>query len=288
MGYSLSIDTSVNFFEIYKASVSGETGETWIWTRSSDTCTSSGTSQTADIKLVEPSSEHTGLPLIGVFYDVLYQTFAFVPVAPGGRIAVAGTVRNEFGRPAPGREVLLYGDGQQYRTFTDGQGRYEFFGDFVGPMEVALRGVPKQPVPQVDGTAILDLIQPVQIPRPLRFGPWVHQPPSGIDLVPVQHLCHTPSAFQLLVTIGNRGNTDAPASITRIEFIGPPTPVLLSTPPIAAGQTVELPPINWSPECAVTPSSEHCDFIVTADSENQLNEFNEANNRADVQCSFIR
>jgi hypothetical protein len=143
--------------------------------------------------------------------------------------------------------VLLYADGNQYRTFTDEQGHYEFSGDFVGPMEVATRGVPKQLVPQVEGTAFVDLIRPVQIPRPLRFGPWVQQPPAGIDLVPVRHLCHTPSAFQLLVTIGNQGNTDARASITKIEFGGPPSPVLLSTPPIATGETVELPPINWSP-----------------------------------------
>ena len=106
-------------------------------------------------------------------------------------------------------------------------------------------------------------------------------PLSGVDLVPVRHLCHTPSPFQLVVTVGNLGNTDAPASTTKIAFITG-TSSLLATPPIPAGTEIDLPPISFSVSCGT-----HCRFTITSDSGNQLNESNEENNSANGECLII-
>jgi hypothetical protein len=175
VGYS--IKASGEFVGLFKTALQHE--QTWTWTHGFETCKSEGTSQSAEIGLVPPSSEYSGPTLLGVAYDTFFQTFAFTPAGPGGRVAVAGTVRDNSGRPVPGLEVLLYANGITHRTFTDEQGLYEFSGDFVGPMEVATRGVPKQSVPQAEGIAIVDLIRPVEIPLPLQPTPWVPQPPAG-------------------------------------------------------------------------------------------------------------
>jgi hypothetical protein len=179
VGYS--IKTSGVFPGLFKTTLQNEL--TWTWTHGFETCTSAGTSQSAEIGLVSPSSEYSGPTLLGVAYDTFFQTFAFVPAGPGGRVAVAGTVRDVSRRPVSGLEVLLYANGTTYRTFTDEQGLYEFSGDFVGSMEVATRGVPKQPVPQVEGIAIVDLIRPVEIPLPLQPAPWVPQPPAHLPVL---------------------------------------------------------------------------------------------------------
>jgi hypothetical protein len=114
---------------------------------------------------------------------------------------------------------------------------------------------------------------------------------SGIDLVPVPvapnfcNLAPVPE-LSLVVTVGNQGNTDAGASITKIEFItGLSTIFLLSTPPVAAGGAVNLLPVAIPPGCFDGLS---CNFTITVDSENQINESsNEGNNSVPGQCTLI-
>jgi hypothetical protein len=114
----------------------------------------------------------------------------------------------------------------------------------------------------------------------------------GIDLAPVvvaPNFCNLAPlpGLNLVITVGNQGNTDAAASITRIEFItGPSTTLfLLSTPPIAAGGAVNLPPVVIPPECFDGLS---CDFTITVDSENQIDESpNEGNNFTRGRCTLI-
>jgi hypothetical protein len=102
--------------------------------------------------------------------------------------------------------------------------------------------------------------------------------PARLPPVPL-NFCKGPP-FSLVATIGNQGDTDAPASITKIEFISPTTSALLPTPPIVAGGAVDLPPIGL-PNCLT------CDFTITADFGNQLTESNEANNSADGRCIIV-
>ena len=75
--------------------------------------------------------------------------------------------------------------------------------------------------------------------------------------------------------------TDAAASTTRIEFRTGQF-ALVSTPALATGEAVDLPPIGIPPGCLNI-----CDFTITVDSENQLNKSNKENNRAAGECLVI-
>jgi Domain of unknown function (DUF1929) len=102
-----------------------------------------------------------------------------------------------------------------------------------------------------------------------RFGP---------DLVP-DPFCKLDSAGRLVLTIRGQGETDAPASTTMVEFF-PGGAFLLPTPPLAPGESVDLPPLSiplgcYDPDCA---------FRITVDSSNQVDETNEDNNSVRGQC----
>jgi Subtilase family/CARDB len=107
----------------------------------------------------------------------------------------------------------------------------------------------------------------------------------GIDLVPVRVVCtlqSNPILHRLAITVANQGNIDAPASLTRVTF--PSLRVsTLRTPPIGAGQIVNLPLATFS----LPVGQEIVNFIVTADGTNLINETNETNNTATGQCPRI-
>jgi subtilase family serine protease len=91
---------------------------------------------------------------------------------------------------------------------------------------------------------------------------------------------------KLKVHVKNRGNADAPASTTVVEFFlpgGVVQPVQLATPAISKGQTIQVGtvPIPTSPVNCYDPD---CGFRITVDSQNQVDESNEANNKADGNC----
>lgn len=106
------------------------------------------------------------------------------------------------------------------------------------------------------------------------------------DLIPFSPLGTGPLAFcrieqngqVLRVTVKNQGNGNAGASKTTVIFGS--QPVVLDTPPIPAGGSVDLlftiPPGCFVPDCS---------FRITVDSDNQVNEFsNEGNNSVGGGC----
>ena len=106
------------------------------------------------------------------------------------------------------------------------------------------------------------------------------------DLIPLSPLGTDPLAFcrmerdrtLLRVTVKNQGAGNAAASKTTVLFAS--GPVILDTPPVPAGGSVDLlfpvPANCFSPECS---------FRITVDSENQVNEFtNEGNNTTGGGC----
>ena len=114
--------------------------------------------------------------------------------------------------------------------------------------------------------------------------------PEGLpDLVPVPHpnpgigFCNRviegPNQGKLVVTVKNQGTVDAPASVTTVEFI-PGGAVQIATPPIAAGASVDLPPLTFPIGCF----NPDCNFRITVDSGSQVNESNEGNNSASGTC----
>lgn len=107
------------------------------------------------------------------------------------------------------------------------------------------------------------------------------------DLVPVpdpqvgfcKRVKEGPDAGKLIVTVGNQGNADAPASTTLVEFsVG--GSVSLPTSPVPAGGSVDLPPISIPGVCF----HPDCNFKIIVDLNNQVNESNELNNVATGVC----
>jgi len=105
------------------------------------------------------------------------------------------------------------------------------------------------------------------------------------DLVPFSPLGTSPDAFcrfenngaQLRVTVRNQGNKNAPASKTTVLF--PNFSRMLDTPPIPAGGSVDL-VFFGTAACSFD-----CQFRITVDSANQVNESNnEGNNSTTGQC----
>jgi hypothetical protein len=91
--------------------------------------------------------------------------------------------------------------------------------------------------------------------------------------------CRTDANGKLVIRVKNGGPVDAPASTTRVEF-SPGGVVLLMTPPIPAGGTVDIGPIGFPAVCF----DPDCEFTITVDVNNNVNESNEVNNTAAGRC----
>jgi len=110
----------------------------------------------------------------------------------------------------------------------------------------------------------------------------------GPDLMPIKRLnnpdqqgfCDRDKQGRLVISIKNQGSGKAPATTSTIEFF-PGGLFPLSTPPVAAGGTVTLPPLKIPTTCF----DPDCGFRIIADSGDQLYEFNEINNIADGNCA---
>jgi len=88
-----------------------------------------------------------------------------------------------------------------------------------------------------------------------------------------------PDKGKLVVTVKNQGTAAAPASTTTVKF-SPGGSFQLSTPAIPAGGSVDLPPLSIPAGCY----NPDCDFKITVDSNNQINESNEGNNSVAGNC----
>lgn len=111
------------------------------------------------------------------------------------------------------------------------------------------------------------------------------------DLVPANPAgspgyCDGDDQYDLKIHVKNQGNGDAPACTTLVEFYlpgGVVQPVKLTTPPIPKGQTVTVGtvPIPTTPVNCFNPD---CDFDITVDSQNQVEESKENNNKVKGTC----
>ena len=87
------------------------------------------------------------------------------------------------------------------------------------------------------------------------------------------------NATKVVISVRNQGNADSPASTTTIDF-SPGGTIQVPTSAIPAGASVDLPPVNIPAGCF----DPDCDFKITVDSGNQINESNEANNTTNGRC----
>ena len=108
------------------------------------------------------------------------------------------------------------------------------------------------------------------------------------DLVPInpnpddgpEGVCRKDDQGRLIVMVGNQGDEDAPRSVTRVVF-SPGGSFNLDTPPIEAGDSVELPPFAIPADCF---DSGDCEFQIIVDATNQVVESEEGNNTLSGKC----
>jgi hypothetical protein len=97
------------------------------------------------------------------------------------------------------------------------------------------------------------------------------------DLIPIP-TCQRDSQGRLIVKVKNQGTVSASTSVTRVDF-SPGGVFNLNFPSIAAGATEEvplsIPGTCWNPDC---------DYEITVDLNNQIDEANESNNTASGAC----
>ncbi|MCP3952079.1 MAG: VWA domain-containing protein [Desulfobacterales bacterium] len=88
-----------------------------------------------------------------------------------------------------------------------------------------------------------------------------------------------PHKGRLKVAVVNYGEADAPASTTTVTF-STGDAVDLATPPIRAGESVELEPVEFPKGCF----DPDCHFRIVVDSRNEVTESDKSNNVAEYFC----
>ena len=109
------------------------------------------------------------------------------------------------------------------------------------------------------------------------------------DLVPVtqpeaEKFCSRDDD-QLLIAVKNQGNANAPESVTRVIFMpGRPDSRAIdkNTLEVSPGQVVNVEPVDIPQDCF---ASGECEFTITVDANNQVLEFDKANNTVSGKCS---
>ncbi|MGE5444964.1 MAG: CARDB domain-containing protein [Ignavibacteriales bacterium] len=86
----------------------------------------------------------------------------------------------------------------------------------------------------------------------------------------------------LVVTVRNQGDFNAPTSTTRVTFFTSEgsVPVDLSTPALSPGASVDLGPVSFPSGCF----NPDCNFTITVDINNNVDELNEGNNSVSGFC----
>lgn len=133
--YKVGITASggFNFLDVYKATV--KTDDSWTWTDINTTAASTGSEQKMSLALGGPAYGYNGDANIDVYFDTLYQTFAFVPTELSADV-LHGVVLNGLGKPVVGKLVAATAGGIKYRTYTNAKGEYRFSKKLTGPILV--------------------------------------------------------------------------------------------------------------------------------------------------------
>ncbi|MEX2962291.1 hypothetical protein [Microbulbifer sp. TYP-18] len=146
---------SVGFENLFTLNISQQSK--WTWTDSDTRANSSGTSESASVTVGGPSFGYTGPTAMQVYYDVIYKTFAFVPIPPGGVPPFQGSLVSISGQPLSSKEVVVTAGDVEYRTFTNARGEYRLYGDIPTnrPLEFKVDGLEVNSVPFQEDTYIV-------------------------------------------------------------------------------------------------------------------------------------
>jgi hypothetical protein len=117
-------------------------------------------------------------------------------------------------------------------------------------------------------------------------------PAARPDLVPMNRATtEAPGPFcnidrrvavpKLIVSVRNQGAVEAPPSTTTVGFSTGGDILQLPTPRVPAGGAVDLAPVTLPIACF----NPHCEFKITVDAANTVNEGNAGNNVARGRCN---
>lgn len=136
----LTITGEANFFSVFKASL--KLDNSWTWTDENSQAEVIGSTQSASVSIGGPSFGYTGPTNVGVYYDLIYKTFVFKFVPPGG-LSIEGLVVSSSNASVAGKEVVIVADGTSYRTFTNAMGEFSVFGVKGRSTQLRVDGVQK-------------------------------------------------------------------------------------------------------------------------------------------------
>jgi hypothetical protein len=148
----ITVQGGFDFTDFLKLSLKEE--NVFTWTHSNITAASTGSEQKASLTMGGPAFGYSGPENIAVYYDTIYNTFAFFPFEARGE-TIHGVVLGSNGKPRVGVAVTATAGGRQYHTFTNVKGEYHFTSQLRGPI-VIQAGAVSQQLPRVDTAKSFD------------------------------------------------------------------------------------------------------------------------------------
>ena len=156
--------------------------------------------------------------------------------------------------------------------------------------------LPAQLPAQKEFNVILDvLLVPLRADTPNQKLPFRRRWRGGCllkrpDLVPVnpdpddgpEGFCNTDEQGRLIVTVKNQGDADATSSVTSVTYSHGGSESV-QTDPIGAGDTREVTMTRPIPEDCF--AADVCEFQIIVDANNDMVEFDKANNTVSGKCS---
>jgi hypothetical protein len=136
----MSVNGGVNFLDLFSAKITAK--GTWTWTSKSTNMASFETSSAATATIGGPAYGYPGGALIQVYYDNVYNTFAFIENSTNSNpVALEGTLVDIHGAPVSNQRITLAAGNSIRRTFTDANGRFTFLGAINEKVTVSAPGV---------------------------------------------------------------------------------------------------------------------------------------------------
>lgn len=152
-----SISGDENFLNLVKVNM--KSSNTLEWTNESSTSQTTGNSQTASATIGGPSSDYpVGPTMIQVYYDQVYKTFAFAPIAIPPN-AIHGTVVSQDNKPVGNAPIFVSANGTLYHTFADSQGKWSLPYQISGECAVQAGTDPGQVIPNCATAGNVELKQ---------------------------------------------------------------------------------------------------------------------------------
>lgn len=134
-----SVNGSTSFIGLFDTKI--KLGGKWVWTNSNTAKSTSGVIQTASVTIDGPAYGYTGSQSMGIYYDLVYQTFMFSPMNVDP--IMRGSLKSRSGQSLKSKAVTVVSNGGKYHTFTDDQGEFLVYGKLLGASQLRVDGIRK-------------------------------------------------------------------------------------------------------------------------------------------------